>query len=115
MKFRSMSGIEEWMRTMEDAAELMVEKFMKWRYFGLLFNIFMIAVCCTGRRTDVPGSHSTYFYQHAKTIIGESGSCFFLQRHAHAVLRFFATNGFGAMFGYLSYDRHMWVPSWRIS
>ena len=39
------SGIESWMRNMEDAAELMVEKFMKVEHVsGLLFNIFMIAI-----------------------------------------------------------------------
>ncbi|MDO9613142.1 MAG: hypothetical protein Q7J86_01280, partial [Bacteroidota bacterium] len=46
MKFpESLSGIEDWMRTMEDAAEVMVKKFMKVESIsGLLFNVFMIAI-----------------------------------------------------------------------
>jgi membrane protease YdiL (CAAX protease family) len=41
----SFSGIESWMRTMEDTAKVMVDKFMKVESIsGLLFNIFMIAI-----------------------------------------------------------------------
>ena len=41
----SLSGIENWMKSMEDAAQMMVEKFMKVSSIsGLLFNIFMIGI-----------------------------------------------------------------------
>ena len=71
-----MSGLENWMRTMEDAATVLVEKFMKVESIpGLLFNIFMIAIIpALGEELMFRGVIQRIFSNWTKITIGAFGS-----------------------------------------
>lgn len=108
------SGIESWMRNMEDAAELMVEKFMKVEHFsGLLFNIFMIAVLpALGEELMFRGviqrilTNWTKNYHWGIWIAALLFSAMHMQFYG-----FIPRMALGAMFGYLLvWTGSMWVP-----
>jgi len=75
----SFSGLETWMKTMEDAAKLMTEKFLKADSFsGLMFNVFMIAVLpALGEELMFRGVIQRIFSHWTKTTIGASGLLLF--------------------------------------
>jgi hypothetical protein len=110
----SFSGIENWMKTMEDSAEIMVEKFMKVEHIsGLMFNIFMIAILpALGEELLFRGVIQRIFTNWAKSYHWGIWIAAFLFSAMH--LQFY---GFlprmvlGAMFGYLLvWTGTMWVP-----
>ena len=110
----SFSGIESWMKTMEDSAEIMVEKFMKVEHIsGLMFNIFMIAILpALGEELLFRGVIQRIFTNWAKSYHWGIWIAAFLFSAMH--LQFY---GFlprmvlGAMFGYLLvWTGTMWVP-----
>ncbi len=115
MKFpESLSGIENWMRTMEDAAQTMVEKFLKVEHIpGLMFNIFMVAILpALGEELMFRGVIQRIFSTWTRNSHWGIWIAAFLFSAMH--LQFY---GFlprmvlGAMFGYLLvWTGTMWVP-----
>ena len=110
----SLSGLENWMKSMEDAAEVMVDKFMKVESIsGLMFNIFMIAVLpALGEELMFRGVIQRIFTNWTKNYHWGIWITAFLFSAMH--LQFY---GFlprmmlGAMFGYLLvWTGTMWVP-----
>ena len=110
----SLSGLENWMKSMEDAAEVMVDKFMKVENIsGLMFNIFMIAVLpALGEELMFRGVIQRIFTNWTKNYHWGIWITAFLFSAMH--LQFY---GFlprmmlGAMFGYLLvWTGTMWVP-----
>lgn len=110
----SLSGLENWMKTMEDTAEVMVEKFMKVENIsGLMFNIFMIAILpAIGEELMFRGVIQRIFTRWTKNYHWGIWIAAFLFSAMH--LQFY---GFlprmvlGAMFGYLLvWTGTMWVP-----
>jgi hypothetical protein len=108
------SGIESWMRNMEDAAELMVEKFMKVEHIsGLLFNLFMIAVLpALGEELMFRGVIQRILTNWTKNhhwgiwIAALLFSAMHMQFYG-----FIPRMALGAMFGYLLvWTGSMWVP-----
>ena len=108
------SGIENWMRNMEDSAAAMVEKFMKVDHLsGLLFNIFMIAIIpALGEELMFRGVIQRIFTSWTRNYHWGIWITAFLFSAMH--LQFY---GFlprmvlGAMFGYLLvWTGTMWVP-----
>jgi membrane protease YdiL (CAAX protease family) len=115
MKFpESLSGIENWMKTMEDAAELMIEKFMKVDHIsGLLFNIFMIAVLpAMGEELMFRGVIQRIFTNWTKNPHWGIWMAAFLFSAMHMQFYgFLPRMALGAMFGYLLvWTGTMWVP-----
>ncbi|HZL11520.1 MAG TPA: CPBP family intramembrane glutamic endopeptidase [Prolixibacteraceae bacterium] len=115
MKFpESLSGIEEWMRTMEDAAEIMVGKFMKVENIsGLLFNVFMIAVLpALGEELMFRGVIQRIFTNMTKNYHWGIWITAFLFSAMHMQFYgFLPRMALGAMFGYLLvWTGTMWVP-----
>ena len=115
MKFpESLSGIENWMRTMEDAAEVMVKKFMKVENIsGLLFNIFMIAVLpAIGEELMFRGVIQRIFTNWSKNYHWGIWITAFLFSAMHMQFYgFLPRMALGAMFGYLLvWSGTMWVP-----
>lgn len=115
MKFpESLSGIEDWMRTMEDAAEMMVKKFMKVENIsGLLFNIFMIAVLpAIGEELMFRGVIQRIFTNWSKNYHWGIWITAFLFSAMHMQFYgFLPRMALGAMFGYLLvWSGTMWVP-----
>lgn len=115
MKFpESLSGIENWMRTMEDAAEMMVKKFMKVENIsGLLFNIFMIAVLpAIGEELMFRGVIQRIFTNWSKNYHWGIWITAFLFSAMHMQFYgFLPRMALGAMFGYLLvWSGTMWVP-----
>ena len=115
MKFpESLSGIEDWMRTMEDAAEVMVKKFMKVENIsGLLFNIFMIAVLpAIGEELMFRGVIQRIFTSWSKNYHWGIWITAFLFSAMHLQFYgFLPRMALGAMFGYLLvWSGTMWVP-----
>lgn len=109
-----LSGIEKWMRTMEDAAELMVEKFMKVEHLsGLFFNVFMIAVLpALGEELMFRGVIQRIFTNWAKNYHwGIWISAFLFSAMHMQFYGFLPRMALGAMFGYLLvWTGTMWVP-----
>jgi hypothetical protein len=115
MKFPdSLSGIEDWMRTMEDAAEVMVKKFMKVENIsGLLFNIFMIAVLpAIGEELMFRGVIQRIITNWSKNYHWGIWITAFLFSAMHMQFYgFLPRMALGAMFGYLLvWSGTMWVP-----
>ena len=115
MKFpESLSGIEDWMRTMEDAAEVMVKKFMKVESIsGLLFNIFMIAILpALGEELMFRGVIQRIFTNWSKNYHWGIWITAFLFSAMHMQFYgFLPRMALGAMFGYLLvWSGTMWVP-----
>ena len=115
MKFpESLSGIEDWMRTMEDAAEVMVKKFMKVENItGLLFNVFMIAILpALGEELMFRGVIQRMFTNWSKNYHWGIWITAFLFSLMHMQFYgFLPRMALGAMFGYLLvWSGTMWVP-----
>jgi len=110
----SLSGIENWMRSMEDAAELMVEKFMKVETIsGLMFNIFMIAILpALGEELMFRGVIQRILTTWTKNYHWGIWITAFLFSAMHMQFYgFLPRMALGAMFGYLLvWTGTMWVP-----
>lgn len=115
MKFPdSLSGIENWMKTMEDAAEVMVEKFMNVEGIsGLMFNIFMIAVLpALGEELLFRGVIQRIFNNWTRNHHwGIWISAFLFSAMHMQFYGFLPRMVLGGMFGYLLvWTGTMWVP-----
>jgi len=110
----SLSGLENWMKTMEDAAKVMIEKFMKVNSFsGLMFNIFMIAVLpALGEELMFRGVIQRIFSNWTKNYHWGIWITAFLFSAMHMQFYgFLPRMALGAMFGYLLvWTGTMWVP-----
>lgn len=110
----ALSGIENWMKTMEDAAALMVEKFMKVESIsGLMFNLFMIAVLpALGEELLFRGVIQRIFTTWTKNYHWGIWITAFLFSAMHMQFYgFLPRMALGAMFGYLLvWTGTMWVP-----
>jgi len=110
----SLSGLETWMKTMEDAAKVMIEKFMKVDSFGgLMFNIFMIAVLpALGEELMFRGVIQRIFSNWTKNYHWGIWITAFLFSAMHMQFYgFLPRMALGAMFGYLLvWTGTMWVP-----
>lgn len=110
----SLSGVENWMRTMEDAAQVMVEKFMKVESIsGLLFNVFMIAVLpALGEELMFRGVIQKIFSNWTKNQHwGIWISAFLFSAMHMQFYGFLPRMALGAMFGYLLvWTGTMWAP-----
>jgi membrane protease YdiL (CAAX protease family) len=109
-----MAGLEQWMRAMEDQAEVIVQKFIAAKGTGsLLFNLFMIAVIpALGEEFLFRGVIQQIFTKMTRNYHWGIWISAFLFSALH--MQFF---GFiprlllGAMFGYfLVYSGSIWVP-----
>lgn len=110
----SLAGMENWMRSMEDSAQMLVEKFMKVDTFsGLLFNIFMIAVLpALGEELMFRGVVQKIFTSMTRNYHwGIWISAFFFSAMHMQFYGFLPRMALGAMFGYLLvWTGSMWVP-----
>lgn len=110
----SLSGFENWMRSMEDAAQVMVEKFMKVESIsGLLFNVFMIAVLpALGEELMFRGVIQKIFSNWTKNQHwGIWISAFLFSAMHMQFYGFLPRMALGAMFGYLLvWTGTMWAP-----
>ena len=110
----SFSGIESWMKTMEESAELLVKKFMKVEHIsGLLFNIFMIAILpALGEELMFRGVIQRIFSGWTKNYHWGIWITAFLFSAMHMQFYgFLPRMALGAMFGYLLvWTGTMWVP-----
>lgn len=110
----SLSGVENWMRSMEDAAQVMVEKFMKVESIsGLLFNVFMIAVLpALGEELMFRGVIQKIFSNWTKNQHwGIWISAFLFSAMHMQFYGFLPRMALGAMFGYLLvWTGTMWAP-----
>lgn len=108
------SGIESWMKGMEEAANLMVEKFMKVEHVsGLLFNIFMIAVLpALGEELMFRGVFQKILTNWTKNYHWGIWITAFLFSAMHMQFYgFLPRMALGALFGYLLvWTGTMWVP-----
>ena len=101
----SLSGIEDWMRTMEEAAKVLTEKFLKVNSMpALLFNIFMVGVLpAVGEELLFRGIIQRIFINWTKSQHwGHLDRCHHLQCLPHAVLRLPAPHAPGG---------HVWLPA----
>lgn len=110
----SLSGVENWMKSMEDAAQMMVEKFMKVSSIsGLLFNIFMIGILpALGEELMFRGVIQKIFTNWTKNPHWGIWITAFLFSAMHMQFYgFLPRMALGAMFGYLLvWTGTMWVP-----
>jgi hypothetical protein len=110
----SFSGLESWMRNMEDAAKIMVEKFMTVESIsGLMFNIFMIAILpALGEELMFRGVIQRIFTNWTKNYHwGIWISAFLFSAMHMQFYGFLPRMALGAMFGYLLvWTGTMWVP-----
>ncbi len=110
----SLSGIENWMKSMEDAAQVIVDKFMKvGSISGLLFNIFMIAIIpAIGEELMFRGVIQKIFTGWTKNPHWGIWITAFLFSAMHMQFYgFLPRMVLGAMFGYLLvWTGTMWVP-----
>lgn len=110
----SLAGLENWMRTMEDAAELMVEKFMNVETIpGLMFNLFMIAILpALGEELMFRGVIQRILTNWTKNYHWGIWITAFLFSAMHMQFYgFLPRMALGAMFGYLLvWTGTMWVP-----
>lgn len=115
MRFpESLSGLENWMKTMEGAAEIMIEKFMKVEgVSGLMFNIFMIAVLpALGEELMFRGVIQRIFTNWTRNHHwGIWISAFLFSAMHMQFYGFLPRMVLGGMFGYLLvWTGTMWVP-----
>jgi len=110
----SLSGLEGWMKTMEDAAKVLTEKFLKVDSFGgLLFNVFMIAILpALGEELMFRGVIQRIFSTWTKNYHWGIWITAFLFSAMHMQFYgFLPRMALGAMFGYLLvWTGTMWVP-----
>ncbi|BBE17832.1 abortive infection protein [Aquipluma nitroreducens] len=110
----SLSGLEGWMKTMEDAAKILTEKFLKVDSFGgLLFNVFMIAILpALGEELMFRGVIQRIFSSWTKNYHWGIWITAFLFSAMHMQFYgFLPRMALGAMFGYLLvWTGTMWVP-----
>ena len=110
----SISGLEGWMKNMENAAQVMIEKFMKVDGIsGLMFNIFMIAVLpALGEELMFRGVIQRIFSDWTKNYHwGIWISAFLFSAMHMQFYGFLPRMALGAMFGYLLvWTGTMWVP-----
>ena len=110
----SLSGLEGWMKNMEDAAKVLIEKFMKVDSIsGLMFNIFMIAVLpALGEELMFRGVIQRIFTNWTKNYHWGIWITAFLFSAMHMQFYgFLPRMALGAMFGYLLvWTGTMWVP-----
>ena len=110
----SLSGLEGWMKNMENAAQVMIEKFMKVDGIsGLMFNIFMIAVLpALGEELMFRGVIQRIFSDWTKNYHWGIWISAFLFSALHMQFYgFLPRMALGAMFGYLLvWTGTMWVP-----
>jgi len=110
----SLSGLENWMKTMEDAAKILTEKFLKVDSFGgLLFNVFMIAILpALGEELMFRGVIQRIFSSWTKNYHWGIWITAFLFSAMHMQFYgFLPRMALGAMFGYLLvWTGTMWVP-----
>ena len=110
----SLSGLENWMKTMEDAAKILTEKFLKVDSFGgLLFNVFMIAVLpALGEELMFRGVIQRIFSTWTRNHHWGIWITAFLFSAMHMQFYgFLPRMALGAMFGYLLvWTGTMWVP-----
>jgi membrane protease YdiL (CAAX protease family) len=108
------SGIETWMRNMEDTAGIMVEQFMKVTSLsGLLFNVFMIAVLpAIGEELMFRGVVQRIFTTWTKNHHWGIWISAFLFSAMHLQFYgFLPRMALGALFGYmLVWTGSMWIP-----
>ena len=115
MRFpESLSDLENWMKTMEGAAEIMIEKFMKVEgVSGLMFNIFMIAVLpALGEELMFRGVIQRIFTNWTRNHHwGIWISAFLFSAMHMQFYGFLPRMVLGGMFGYLLvWTGTMWVP-----
>jgi len=110
----SLSGLEGWMKTMEDAAKVMIEKFMEVESIsGLIFNVFMIAVLpALGEELMFRGVVQRILTNWTKNHHWGIWITAFLFSAMHMQFYgFLPRMALGAMFGYLLvWTGTMWVP-----
>ena len=110
----SLSGLENWMKTMEDAAKILTEKFLKVDSLGgLLFNVFMIAVLpALGEELMFRGVIQRIFSTWTRNHHWGIWITAFLFSAMHMQFYgFLPRMALGAMFGYLLvWTGTMWVP-----
>jgi membrane protease YdiL (CAAX protease family) len=110
----SLSGLEGWMKNMEDAAKVLIEKFMKVDSIsGLMFNIFMIAVLpALGEELMFRGVIQRIFSNWTRNHHWGIWITAFLFSAMHMQFYGFLPRlALGAMFGYLLvWTGTMWVP-----
>jgi len=110
----SFSGIENWMRSMEDNAQSLIEKFMKVESLsGLSFNLFMIAILpALGEELMFRGVVQKIFSNWTKNHHwGIWISAFLFSAMHMQFYGFLPRMALGAMFGYLLiWTGNMWVP-----
>ena len=110
----SLSGLENWMRTMEDAAKVLTDKFMKVESIsGLLFNVFMIAVLpALGEELMFRGVIQRIFTTMTKNYHwGIWIGAFIFSAFHMQFYGFLPRVLLGAMFGYLLvWTGTIWVP-----
>jgi membrane protease YdiL (CAAX protease family) len=110
----SLSGLENWMRSMEDNAKVLIDKFMEVDgLWGLLFNVFMIAVLpAIGEELMFRGVVQRIFTTWTKNYHWGIWITAFLFSAMHMQFYgFLPRMVLGAMFGYLLvWTGTMWVP-----
>ena len=110
----SMDGLEKWMRTMEESAKVLTEKFMKVEGIpGLLFNVFMIAVLpALGEELLFRGVIQRIFTTMTRNIHwGIWIAAFIFSAFHMQFYGFLPRLLLGAMFGYLLvWTGTMWAP-----
>jgi len=110
----SLSGLESWMRSMEDNAKVLIDKFMEVEGIGgLLFNVFMIAVLpAIGEEFMFRGVIQRIFTNWTKNYHWGIWITAFLFSAMHMQFYgFLPRMVLGAMFGYLLvWTGTMWVP-----
>ncbi|TDO02720.1 CPBP family intramembrane glutamic endopeptidase [Sunxiuqinia elliptica] len=110
----ALSGIESWMRTMEDQAASLIERFIQVEtVWGLLFNLFMIAVIpAIGEELLFRGVVQKIFTQMTRNYHWGIWISAFLFSALHMQFYgFIPRMVLGALFGYLLvYSGSMWLP-----
>ncbi|WP_372774800.1 lysostaphin resistance A-like protein [Mangrovibacterium sp.] len=109
-----LSGVEQWMRGMEDQAEMTIEKFIEVQSTGgLMFNLFMIAVIpALGEEFLFRGVIQQIFTKMARNYhVGIWVSAFLFSALHLQFFGFVPRLLLGALFGYfLVYSGSIWVP-----
>ncbi|WP_321290738.1 CPBP family intramembrane glutamic endopeptidase [uncultured Sunxiuqinia sp.] len=110
----SMAGFENWMRTMEDSATEMIDRFIQVEtVWGLLFNLFMIAVIpAIGEELLFRGVIQKIFTQMTKNYHwGIWISAFVFSALHMQFYGFLPRMLLGGLFGYLLvYSGSLWLP-----
>ena len=109
-----LSGVEEWMRTMEESAAAIIERFIQVEtVWGLLFNIFMIAVIpAVGEELLFRGVIQKIFTNMTRNYhLGIWISAFLFSALHMQFFGFLPRMFLGAVFGYLLvYSGSIWLP-----